>query len=146
MIKPHLYLSYYRKQILFGLLIVLVVLAGLLVIFSSGILSNPNFFRPVTSIARLEIDIDGHKRAFEGEVIDGMTVFEALQASALAGNISFNYAINNDSKLVVKSLDGYEAEKVKKPPTILLNSTPVETEKIHLTPIKAGDIVEIYND
>src|SRR3990167_4901777 len=135
----------YKKQIRFGLLIVLAVLVVLGVIFGRGKLSGIDFSKPTTPIttARLEININDSKRAFEGGVSDGMTIFEALQASSLAGNLSFAYDFSDSGNIMLKSFDGYEADKTEKPIKLYLNSTPIKTEKINSTPIKAGDTIFI---
>jgi hypothetical protein len=124
----------YKKVILLCLGAVLVSCLGVIIIFS-GIflgLSNKN--------ATLEIDIDGNKRAFEGEVIPNMTVFEALQASAVAGNISLNYVME-DGDLVIKQIDGYRGpiELI----TFYLNSNRVRTEEIHTMIVRPGDTISI---
>lgn len=100
---------------------------------------------PVESkYAKVEIDSQGHKRVFEGEVIDGMTVFQALQAATLAGNLSFAYTLDPESnKLIVKSINGYTADDVKKSPEFYLNSNPIDSGIIHTVPIKPGDSVLI---
>ena len=80
------YFKKYKKQARLGLLIALLSVTGFLVAYLSFNLNEHSL-----GTARLEIVSGGDKRAFEGEVIDGMTVFDALRASALAGNISFNF-------------------------------------------------------
>lgn len=96
------------------------------------------------SLSRLEIDINGQKRVFEGGVVDDMTVLDAISASALAGSLTFRYAVNpDDNKLTVLSLDGYVSGSSTKPLAVYVNRKKVEVERMHSTPIRAGDGVTI---
>lgn len=140
MFNSHFILSY-KKQIFIWFLISLGISVSFWFFLNN---SNLAVIKPNnSSTARLEIELGGQKRAFEGDVVEGMTVFEAIQASALAGNILFNYSFSEDDKVIVKSIDGYEADKAKKSLIIYLNSNLVRPEEIHTTPIKTGDTILI---
>lgn len=93
--------------------------------------------------ARLEIETSDGERAFEGEVVDDMTLLEALQVSALAGNISFKYLMEQDDKTKIMSLDGYSADNKEEKLAIYLNEKKVENDYIHKIIIKPGDLISI---
>lgn len=130
------YLWEYRLGIRNGFLIILGFSAVLLMVMFS--LSRSNFNNAAT--ARLEIEVGGQKRAFEGEVLKNMTVLEALQASAAAGNISFSYKLDN-GRLVIERIDGYRGpvESI----LVFLNSTLVKTETINVLPVNPGDVIAV---
>lgn len=117
--------------------ILILILAAGFVIFG-GIY----FLGTTRGIARLEIEIGENKRAFEGEVLPGMTILEALQASIIAGNIKFNYTLDQDRKLKIDSLDGFNADSEKKM-VIRLNTEPIPPENINSIPVKSGDVISI---
>ena len=94
--------------------------------------------------SRLEIDINNQKRVFEGGTVSGMTVLDALSASASAGKLLFKYAIDPDtSKLTVFTLDGYTSGLSTKTLAVYLNHQKIEVDKIQSIPIKAGDGITV---
>ncbi len=110
----------------------------------SGLLFDSKFKNYET--AHLEISIGDHRRAFEGEVVEGMTVLEAIQASALAGNIALNYTMDKNNEPVVISLDGYDNSKSKKILSFYVNDQKIDSKKIHLTSIADGDTIVIKSE
>lgn len=128
---------YYRKNILDSLLMVLIVVLIFILAYSF----NSELFRLHSrNVAYLEVNIDGTRRAFEGEVVDGMTVLDALDASALAGNINFQYEIDRKSnELHIITLDGYSAVKAPKTATFFLNLARVDAGRIHSIVVNSGD-------
>ena len=128
----------YKKNIVSGFFIAATVIVFALVFFF-GVWSATH---SIHKIAHLDIDINGKKRAFEGEVTEGMTILHALQASAIAGNLSFNFTVDG-GKLIVKSLDGYSVLKNDEELSLYLNSSAIETDKIQSILIKAGDRIMI---
>lgn len=136
MIASDSYYQEYRGAVWAGLLIVLVVLGGLTAVYYNGILPYSKSY----GTAMLKIEGEGYTRAFEGEVVEGMTVFEAIQASSTAGNISFKYTFVS-GKLVVESFNGYVADSSSKSLDFYLNSSRIEADKLHNILIKGGDVV-----
>lgn len=126
-----------------GLIIVSVASLFLIIIFS-GLISG--FNNDSRDLAHLEINIGNNRRAFEGEIIEGMTVLEAIQASALAGNIIFQYTADGNGRLVITSLDGYELKKSDQPLSFFLNNKKIDSAKIHSTLINGGDTMVIKSD
>jgi hypothetical protein len=90
--------------------------------------------------AKLELVLRERRRMFEGEVISGMTILDALTASTLAGNIQLDYRITGSDMISIKSIDGYKPENK---PVFLLNDRPVEPEEIGKKTIKPGDYIYV---
>lgn len=98
--------------------LLIVILAALL---AAGVIvwinqQAENEFREITdslqsvqnqeNLARLILDYNSQERWFEGEVIDGMTVLDALMASAQAGN--FEVQANEEIKMIDGRNSGQE--------------------------------------
>ena len=91
--------------------------------------------------ASLVIHHQDKNRIFEGEVVEGMTILDALSASSVAGKIELQYDYDDNGKTEIKKINGYtqNISNVK----FLLNNTEVKAEDIGMTPIHPGDKVEI---
>lgn len=129
--------QYYRKNIFDSLLVVVI----LILIFMLAYSFDPEVFWSLNRrSAYLEVNINGTRRAFEGEVVPGMTVLDALDASATAGNINFQYEIDKKShELHIITLDGYSVSKTPKAATLFLNLVRIDIGKIHSISINSGD-------
>ena len=130
----------YRSSITLGLYIVLFSLIVLFFICSF----SPGFRIGKYRVAHLEVGAGDNKRVFEGEVVDGMTILEAMNVSALAGNITFKYTIDGiDNKLKIHTLNGYLSNQEDEVIDVYLNSSKVDLGQIHMITIKPGDIISI---
>ena len=128
---------YYRKNILDSFLVVVILLLVFLLVYS---FDPEAFWLSNRRVAYLEVNDNGTRRAFEGEVINGMTVLDALDASAVAGDISFHYEIDRTShELHIITLDGYLANKTSKTAMLFLNLVRIDMAKIHSIPVNSGD-------
>lgn len=116
------------KSYLSILIIIFLIVAG--VIFYS--LSKPKI-GPDEAV--LIINNGEKKRAFAGEVIEGMTIFDALTASAKAGN--FNFV---EESGILKRIDGFERNGKKW--NAYINNSRVE-EILNKTLIKPGNKIEL---
>lgn len=132
---------YFRKNILDSLLAVVI----LVLIFILAYSFDPEVFRLSNHrVAYLEVNDNGIRRAFEGEVVGGMTVLDALDASALAGNINFKYEIDRkNNELHIITLDGYSATKTSRDAMLFLNLVRVDISKIHAISLSFGDRILI---
>ncbi len=99
---------------------VLILAALLLLILSTGAIfwfsgkrQDNNISQPTPKIigkAALTIDFsDGNKRNFEGEIIEGETLFDALNMASKAGN--FSYQLDEKNNLAV--IDSFTRNKNK---------------------------------
>ena len=108
--------------------------------FYSGFFKNlfNHRFQNNPGEAKIEIDYGQSKRAFQGELADGMSVLEALLAAGRGGNFGIRYALLDDSTdimdiggLVEDGLDGYWR--------FYLNGEEIKTSGIHKIKLKSGD-------
>ncbi len=102
--------------------------------------------KPLTAgadTATLVIDFDGSlRRTFQGQVVDQMTVLEALHTSAEAGDIKFTYYIDNGD-VVINSING-EINHMKNAQWFFyINGQPVKTGDINKIFVKVGDVIEV---
>ncbi len=59
------------------------------------------------SSATLTLDWGSQKRTFQGAVVGRMTVLDVLQASAIAGNISLEFSVDDSGAVKIARLDGF---------------------------------------
>ncbi|OGM96896.1 MAG: hypothetical protein A3B86_00060 [Candidatus Yanofskybacteria bacterium RIFCSPHIGHO2_02_FULL_38_22b] len=128
------YKKYFRN--VWSYILVAVVLVWLGLVFIKGI---PGFKNgEATLIIALG---SGEQRIFQGEVVDDMTILDALRASSQAGQIDLEFIIESD-KTRIEELNGYLADQDAKL-SFYLNGSKVEEADIHTTTIDGGDTVEI---
>jgi len=143
------YLGYYKKygNYIIVVSLITITLASVVVL----VLATAHRWERVLGlsnekIAWLEMEDKGRKRIFEGEIIESMTILDALNASALAGDITFKYVIDGrKNNLTILVLDGhYDSPSSRL--SFYLNSEKVEPQKIHSIPIWPGDIVTVRSE
>jgi len=117
------------KTYLSILIIIVLIIIGSL---AYSLVSQPKIG---TNEALVVIDFGNNKRAFAGEVIDGMTITDALGASAKAGN--FNYIYQNGT---LEKVDGLEKDGGQW--AVFINGTKVE-EPLDKITIKPQDKIEL---
>ena len=83
----------------------------------------------------------GEQRVFSGEIVAGMTVFDAILASAQGGDLSIDYSIEN-SILEIKSVNDIAGEGANKW-HVYLNGEAVVAKQMDLIEIKNGDKIEL---
>jgi hypothetical protein len=93
------------------------------------------------SLATLIISLDKGSRMFQGEVIEGMTVLDALITSSNAGNIYFNYTMRNDGTIDVTEINGHSKNNSNF--IYYLNDLIIEDRDLDRTNIKAGDNIRV---
>ena len=111
-----------------SLAIAVIVVAGLMVVLF-----------PSQSDAHLVIDFGSSRRVFEGQVISGMTVLDALNASVVAGDIPLQFTIQDGQARIIE-IDGYRKSQ---PVEVFLNGQQIDPSSIHSLPIRAQDEVVI---
>lgn len=115
---------------------VVVIILGLYSGFFSD-LFNPVFNQ--SNMAKIEIDYDGRKRAFEGEIIFEMSVLDALLAASRGGNFEVRYAIIKDATDILK-INGLAEDGLNgKNWDFYLNGQKINADGIHKVRIKSGD-------
>ena len=117
-------------------LIVAIVLIWLAFTFIDGFSDLKN------GEATLIIALDnGERRTFQGEVVDRMSILDALRASSQAGQINLEFKIDSGQTKIEK-LNGYSADKDKKL-AFYLNGSKTEEADIHNSMIGTSDTIEV---
>jgi len=119
-----------------------IVLAGLVF---TGFLTAIRF--NILTIQRQEAVLlisfeNGERRMFQGEVIEGMTVLQALAASSKAGQIKLEYSLNPENKVIIEELNGYTKNQDKEL-VFYLNDSKIDSENINGIAINGGDRIEV---
>ena len=83
----------------------------------------------------------GGQRDFSGEIVEGMTVFDAVLASVQGGGLTIDYSTEN-SVLEIKSVNDIVGEGTEKW-HFSLNGETVVAAQIDLVEIKDGDKIEV---
>lgn len=94
---------------------------------------------PAESDARLVLDFGNQQRFFEGRVVSGMTILDALNASVVAGGIPLQFVIQDGQAKIV----GADARIGGQPITVSLNGQQIDPSGIYSLPIRAQDEVVI---
>lgn len=92
--------------------------------------------------ATLLIDFGDMKRQFTGEVAENMTVLDALNASAAAGQIKLIYYVDADNNTRVTEISGYTADGNIQF-NFYINSKKLDSSELNRTNIKPGDKITI---
>ena len=144
-------MSYTNKKLLtnffkiqtFAQIILLVVLLGAIFFLKLSF----NFSNDSTpELATLVINFETEKRFFEGEVVENMTMLDALNASVSIGKIKFNYAINESSDVSVLEIDGHTNGVGNKYFVFYLNSKKIPVRDLNKKEVHGGDRIEILNE
>jgi hypothetical protein len=91
----------------------------------------------------LAFENEGKGRMFTGEVVDGMTILEALIASSEAGQIELKYSLDPNNGAKITGLNGYYSDSSGKNMVINLNENRISEREIYKVVIKPGDKIEI---
>lgn len=94
---------------------------------------------PGQSDAHLVLDFGSSKRVFEGQVVSGMTVLDALNASVIAGSIPVEFTIQDGQARIIET----DGNNKSLPIEVFLNGQPIDPSGIHSLPIRAQDEVVI---
>jgi len=127
------YISKDKNEILFAQ-IALVVILAMAIVFIERTLKYSDW--PVddsNSIqASLLINFKDKQRLFEGEVTNDMTIIDALNASAAAGQINFRYGINQEGKVKIMRINSHANNIDGKSFVFYLNSQKINSENNRL--------------
>lgn len=92
--------------------------------------------------ASLYIDFDNMKRTFQGEVVEGMTLLDALNAAVAAGNIDIEYVVDRENNIVLSQINDHRMEKNRKF-KFFVNNQEVSIQDINKTSVHSGDQIKI---
>lgn len=135
----HNLLTGFFKETLFVQVALAVIFVAVLGFFNWSLnILNPS---PEQQYASLVLTHEGETRKFEGEVVEGMTILDALNASTAAGNIELQYQLNADGSAKINQVNGYLSEDKKA--YFYLNKSEIKPEEVGRVAIKGGDTVEV---
>lgn len=122
-----------------------IVILGFYTGFFRGLFEAPErkqAFSP-SRIAYLEIDYGQKLRAFEGELMNDMSVLDGLLAASRGGRFEVRYAIIGGETDIFKINGLVEDGMNQKNWNFYLNGQRVETGLIHEIAIKSGDKISV---
>lgn len=111
-----------------------------LVVVVIGVLLTLELFF-VDKEATLLIDFDNMKRMFKGEVVENMTLLDALNISAEAGKIKLRYVVDSGNHTAVAEINDHVAGN--KNFSFYINNKTVKTDDLNKTIVNPGDEITI---
>ena len=134
----------YKKLLPFLVKIILIIIGiGIISFFK---LSSDFLNSNTPGLATLVINFETEKRFFEGEVVRGMTVLDALNTAVSVGKIKLNFTIDKSENVSVVEIDGHINGINNKHFVFYLNSKKVATKDLNKEMIHGGDRIEIRNE
>ncbi|MBX4211374.1 MAG: hypothetical protein KW806_01070 [Candidatus Yanofskybacteria bacterium] len=91
--------------------------------------------------ATLVFEWPDRSRTFQGDVTDGMTVLDALNVSALAGNIEFQFNLDDRNNTQLLRLDGYQNSRETL--EVLVNDQSIQVEQLNQVYIHPKDTIRV---
>jgi hypothetical protein len=91
--------------------------------------------------ASVTFHLGKESRAFQGEIVTGMTVLDALNAATLAGKITLQFSLDEHGTVHILDLGG--AHPAEDQIRIMVNGERIPTAKIGSTTLRAHDRVEV---
>src|SRR3989344_8869642 len=124
-------------------IVFVVVVASAIFVFDRFYSKEHSAFKNVPkNEAALFIDFDNMKKVFAGEVVDGMTILDALNAAVAAGQIELTYHVDINNNTKVAKINDHEANEETQF-TFYINSRRVDSSELNKTKIKPGDKITI---
>ncbi len=130
-----------NKTLLVQVIFIALIVGG--VLFFEFFFKGPSMTdNEVSGEATLLIDFDNMQRMFTGEVVDGMTILDALNASVAVGQIKLKYHVDRDNNTEVKEINNHTAnENIQF--TFYVNSRKIDLNTLNKTYIQPGDMITI---
>lgn len=132
------------SKIIFIIAVIIVLL-----LFEKSYNKESNFFADISkNEASLFFDFDNMKRAFAGEVMDNMTILDALNAAVAAGKIKLIYKVDEKNNTEIIELDGHslDLDINKKQINFYLNSQKINQNEINKINIRPGDKIIVKTE
>lgn len=128
-----------RHRVEIAYIIALLILASIFKISVNQLKQE----RGQEELATLAVNFETEKRFFEGEVYDGMTILDALNAAMSVGEIKLNYVLDDKNQTQIMELDGHINNNEGKHFSFYLNNKEINSQNLNNTYLKAGDKIEI---
>lgn len=135
-----------NKTLLAQLVLIAIIAVGILIFeqLSDKKLSDKRFGldNKGHGEATLLIDFEGVKRKFQGEVVEKMTVLDAVNAATAAGEIELIYSIDRENNTKIAAINDHLTEGGKQF-VFYVNSEKLNSNTLNKTYIKPGDEIAI---
>ncbi len=103
---------------------------------------SPAFKNVPKNEAALFIDLGNVERVFTGEVVDGMTLLDALNTSVAAGQIKLTYYVDSSNNTKINEINDHTLSGNTQF-TFYLNSRKLDPSNLNKTQIKPGDKIMV---
>jgi len=135
------------RTLLTQIIIVAVIAGGILLferLFNNGssLVNEGSMDESSVDEAVLFIDFDNMQRTFRGEVVERMTILDALNASVTAGKIEFRYFVDGSNNTKITEINDHFAEENDQF-TFYINSEKIDTSNLNRIYIQPGDEIII---
>ena len=121
-------------------IVVLLVIASL---FKISVDHVKNTGSGTDRLASLTVNFNSPNRYFEGEVVENMTVLDALNMAMAAGKIKLNYALDDKNQTLVMEINDHLNKVGDRNFAFYLNDKKIDSKDLNKTRIEAGDKVVI---
>ncbi|MBI2068722.1 MAG: hypothetical protein HYT67_01290 [Candidatus Yanofskybacteria bacterium] len=95
------------------------------------------------SLATLAVNFDNLKRTFEGEVVEDMTVLDALNMAMAVGKIKLNYALDEKNQTRIMEINDHLNRVGDKHFGFFINDKQIDSKDLNKINLKAGDSIVI---
>ena len=133
------YHNFSDKQGLAGLFAIIILCLFILISIQPIRTNNESLIILEGEPANLTLVLDKEKRSFHGPVSSGMTLFDALYASAIAGDIKFKYALDEHNRTTILAVNNHLKSRF----SFYINSQKIDIGEINTIKIKPGDQIEV---
>lgn len=124
-----------------GTIIALLVLASLFKVSVDTLKEADNKIN--SNLATLAINFDNLNRSFEGEVLEDMTVLDALNMAMAAGKIKLVYVLDENNQTWVMEINDHMNKQGGNYFTFYLNNKQIDSKDLNRVSIRAGDSMVI---
>ena len=95
------------------------------------------------NLASLYVNFDSMQRQFEGEVVEDMTILDALNMAMAAGKIKLNYSLDENNRTTIMEINDHLNHVGGRQFAFYLNDKKVDSGDLNKTELKAGNEVVI---
>ncbi|MDP2647890.1 MAG: hypothetical protein Q8P35_01450 [Candidatus Yanofskybacteria bacterium] len=108
-----------------------------------GVLGFLYLVSPTPGEATLVFDLGNQSRTFKGDVVQNMTVLDALNAASIAGNITFQFVVDENNGIRVIALDQYTFSAGADGLIIFKNDERLELSRLNQIIIRPNDRITV---
>ena len=98
------------------------------------------------NLATLAVNFDNLKKSFEGEVIEDMTMLDALNMAMAVGKIKLNYVLDDKNQTWILEINDHLNGVDGKHFSFFLNDNKVDSKDLNKANLKAGDSIVVKHE